>query len=489
VRIALNASPPMRRGLIGLLLLCGIVLAVPNSASAFTSQPLWNCRASALYASVAGANRVEPIVANGNPSTAGNKSPDRAQCANEEAGTGNLPTPLSIPTTFVSAETATATTTIEPELGSAIDQKVTSTAKVEGLSLPLGGSTVILGLQGVTSTATGVCSAGKPVFTGTGNTDVTIGGQRIPLNGVLSGLEQILKPLNLIADVKFNEIIRDDNSITVRAAHIKILPVGGGAPLVDLIVAESRVVASADTCNPDKQIPGVPGKLCPTGSKYDATSGFCVIPAVVGGSGQIVVGRPFEGPSGGTVMGVGEAIKKYGNLLCLRGSGPKYAVVGTNKNDHITGTNGPDRILGLGGQDSLDGGRGNDCVEGNNGNDTVNGGIGNDRVYGGGGSDTMTGDLGKDHMDGGAGNDKVNGGSGADTLIGGVGRDIINAGYGADKVTAGSGNDVVNVAVQGPHATINCGSGRDKIRLNQIEKKHIKSCELTYVLADNKILR
>lgn len=473
-----------------MLLLGGMIMAIPSSASAFTSQPVWNCRASALYASVAGANRVEPIVANGNPSTAGNKSPDRAQCASEEAGTGNLPTPLSIPTAFVTAQTATATTTITPELGSAIDQKVTSTAKVEGLSLPLGSSTVILGLQGVTSTATGSCGPdNKPVFTGTGTTNVTIGGQVVPLDGVLNALQQILKPLNMVADVKFNETIRDANSLTIRGAHIRILPINGGAPVVDLVVAESRVTASADTCNPDKQIPGLTGKLCPTGSKYDAASGFCVIPAVVGGSGVIVVGRPFEGPSGGTVIGLTEAIKKYGNLICFRGSGPKYAVVGTNKNDHITGTNGRDRIVGLGGQDSLDGGRGDDCVEGNNGNDTVNGGIGNDRVYGNAGNDTMTGDLGKDHMDGGAGNDKVNGGSGADTLIGGAGRDILNAGFGADRVTAGSGNDIVNVAVQGPHSTVNCGSGRDKIRLNQNEKRHISSCELQYVLADNKILR
>lgn len=489
MRIA--TSRQSRRGLLGFLLLCSAVLAAPGAASAFTADPLWNCRASAVYTSVGGNNRVEPVVANGNPSTANNKSADRAQCANEEAGADNLATPLGIGTNVASAQSASAKTVIDPELGSAIDQKVTSTSRVEKLALPLGGTNVVIGVGAANSVATGSCSGGNAVLDGTSSmADLTLGGQVVDLNGLLAGLQQVLAPLGVIADVKFNEKVREGDSLIVRAAHIKILRDAGSAPLVDLIVAESKVTGSSKTCDPNNQIPGLSGKICPTGSNYDAMSGFCVIPAVVGGSSIIVVGRPFQGPSGGTVIGLPEAIKKYGgNHPCLKGPGPKYAVVGTNKSDRITGTNGRDRILGLGGNDSLDGGRDVDCIEGNNGNDTVNGGIGSDKLYGGLGNDTMTGNLGNDYMTGGDGNDKVNGGSGADTMIGGNGRDILNAGYGADKVTAGSGNDIINIAVQGPRASVNCGSGRDKIRLNQNEKRRIKGCEIQYVLADNKIRR
>ncbi|MCW3041806.1 MAG: calcium-binding protein [Solirubrobacterales bacterium] len=478
-----------RRSLFGLLLLCTALLALPSGASAFTSKPVWNCRASALYLSLAGNNRVEPIVANGNSSTSGNTSPDRAQCASEEAGADNLATPVGIPDTFIAAKTASAKTVIAPELGSAIDQKVTSTSRVENLTLPLGGTSVVLGVAAANSTVTGTCVNGAAKLDGTSQmAGLTLGGTPIPLDGLLGALQQALAPLGALVDVKFNERVLENGTLTLRAAHIKVLR--GTTPLLDVIIAESRVTSDADTCNPDKQIPGFTGKICPSGSQYDAMSGFCIITAAASGTGKIiVVGLPYQGPSGGTVLGLSKAIAKYGRLFCLTGSGPAYAVVGTNKNDRITGTNNRDRILGLGGSDSLDGGRGNDCIEGNNGNDTVNGGIGDDHLLGGSGDDTMTGDLGKDVMDGSTGNDKVNGGSGADTLKGGVGRDIINAGFGADRVTAGSGNDVVNIAVQGPSAKVDCGTGRDKIRLNQRERNAITGCEIKYILADNKVVR
>ena len=62
---------------------------------AFTTPPVWQCRASATFASVAGKNRVEPIVANGNINTANGASPDRAQCVDSETGAGNTATQLA----------------------------------------------------------------------------------------------------------------------------------------------------------------------------------------------------------------------------------------------------------------------------------------------------------------------------------------------------------------------------------------------------------
>ena len=54
-----------RRLLVVLATLAGMLVVAP-AAQSFTTVPVWQCRASATFASVAGNNRVEPIVANGN---------------------------------------------------------------------------------------------------------------------------------------------------------------------------------------------------------------------------------------------------------------------------------------------------------------------------------------------------------------------------------------------------------------------------------------
>lgn len=71
----------MRRSL--LIAATGVLgaLALAPSAHALTKMPVWQCRGSAVYASIAGQNRLEPIAANGNINTADGSSPDRAQCA------------------------------------------------------------------------------------------------------------------------------------------------------------------------------------------------------------------------------------------------------------------------------------------------------------------------------------------------------------------------------------------------------------------------
>ena len=71
---------------------------------------MWKCRASPLYASVNGQNRVEPIVANGNINTANGGDPDHAQCADAETGAGNTATQLAIPQDLIGASTTQAKT-------------------------------------------------------------------------------------------------------------------------------------------------------------------------------------------------------------------------------------------------------------------------------------------------------------------------------------------------------------------------------------------
>jgi Ca2+-binding RTX toxin-like protein len=461
-----------RKALVVLATIVGGLCIAP-SADALTSMPVWKCRASPLYASVNGQNRVEPIVANGNINTANGGDPDHAQCANAETGAGNTATQLAIPTNAIGASTTQAKTTITPELGLAINQTVLSEAKAENLQVALGAVSSLLGVKAATSSVTASCKAGSltPVITGTSQVaDLTVLGAPVPLDGLLTALTNALAPLGELVSIKLNEQIPgSDGSLTVRALHVKVIQ-GNGTPVVDLVVAETKAGYNGPVCDPDKQNPTTPGQVCPTGSTLDIASNYCVIKeGGVIGSGQpdIIVGRPYQGPSGGTVVPLAIARKKYGTSPCLSGNGaPKFAIVGTNKADRITGTNVADRIIGLGGNDKLDGGRGNDCIEGRTGGDTMSGGLGNDKEYG---------STGKDHL---------NGGPGTDYLSGGSGNDTISASFGRDRVFGGAGIDFINIATAGPAASADCGSGRDKIRLNRNETKKIKHCETVYIFKD-----
>jgi Ca2+-binding RTX toxin-like protein len=87
----------------------------------------------------------------------------------------------------------------------------------------------------------------------------------------------------------------------------------------------------------------------------------------------------------------------------------------------------------------------------------------------------MYGSTGKDHL---------NGGPGTDYLSAGSGNDTINAAFGRDRAIGGSGIDFINIATAGPAASADCGSGRDKVRINRNESKKIRGCETVYVFRD-----
>jgi len=210
--------------------------------------------------------------------------------------------------------------------------------------------------------------------------------------------------------------------------------------------------------------------LCTPGSELDVARRVCVIRATpANGSREIVIGAPFEGPQSGRVVTLVEARRilalpvgsgEASADACLRGRGPRYAVLGTKGNDRITGTNRGDRVFGRGGKDSVDGGRGNDCLDGGAAGDVLSGGLGSDRQFGR------------------AGNDHVNGGSNTDRLHGGAGNDSINTGYGRDTVRGGRGRDKINAATAGPASRlISCGGGFDKLRANRNERRVLRGCE------------
>ncbi|HEV2058528.1 MAG TPA: calcium-binding protein [Solirubrobacteraceae bacterium] len=460
----------MTRNLLIALVTAAGVLVVAPAASAFTTLPVWQCRGSAAFASVAGNNRVEPIVANGNINTANGASPDRAQCVDSETGLGNTPTQLGISPEFLGAVTGKASTAINPDLGRAIDQTIAAEGRVEDLTLLLGAGGPTLGVGAANSVAFGRCVAGNlaPQFAGDSRVaDITLGGTPIALDRLADELTKVLNPiLGAVVEVRVDERIQTPDSLTINALHIIV--VRGETPLLDLVVGQAKVGANGPVCDPARQNDGSGlGQVCPPGSTLVVERNLCVIPAGTGGSslGEIVIGPPFQGPSGGMVIPLDVARKRFGRSPCVAGGGrPLFVIVGTNGADRITGTNVADRILGLRGKDRIDGGRGNDCLEGNRDRDVLSGALGRDRVFGG------------------AGNDALRGGADADRLSAGSGNDTINGGYGADRVLGGSGNDAINVATAGPPARINCGTGFDKLRINRNEVPRNRNCERIYVL-------
>jgi len=433
------------------LAVAGTLLVVPSS-QALTANPVWKCRASASYVSLSGNPRVEPLAANGNLTG----EPDNLQCADAEVGAGTLLTPLGIPLATLGLQTASARTKVTPELGQAINQTVNAAARIEGLNLG-----TLLTLNAASSSATGSCSGTTPVLSGTSN---VLGLNQTNLDPVVQAIANLLSVAPNLISLKINEQVRTPDSLTVRAAHLKVLS-GNGPPLIDLVIAESKVGFSGAVCDPSAQ---PPIGACPAGSTYDIDNNVCIIPGSSGSVfGIIIIGRPFQGPSGGTVVPIDIARKKFGNGPCLRGNrSPRFAIIGTSKNDRITGTNKADRVLARSGNDSVSGGRGNDCLEGNNGRDKLSGSIGTDRIFG---------QKGRDALNGASGNDRLSGGSG---------RDSINAGYGADRVFGGSGRDSINVATAGRRARVSCGSGRDKVRVNFVERRRTRGCEVIYVFSD-----
>jgi hypothetical protein len=430
-------------------------------AQAQTDAPSsFNCRGSALHLSLGGNDRLEPVVANGNPNTGGGASADFSRCGDADVGAGSTATQAGIPATVLSARTLNARTAIDPDGGQSVDQTASASAVVEDLRLPLSSGTVVVGAAAAISEARALCAAGVPQLAGSSQlTGLTLGGQSASLDQVVSAITTALEPLGPIVEVTVNEQVRDATSLTVRALHVRVLREAGGSPVADLVVAESKVVAPAGVCirrSVDGSSTGNSEvRPCPPGSTLRTQDGLCVIVVGSGSPGSassIVVGRPFQSPSGGRVLSLAEARRdpRFRNSPCVKAKGsPRFVVVGTNRSDRITGTNARDRILGLGGSDSVSGGRGDDC------------------------------------LDGGSGRDALNGGSSADRLSGGSGNDSINAAYGADRVFGGTGADAINVATAGRKARVSCGDGRDKVRFNNEERRGIsRNCEVQYRFAD-----
>ena len=149
------------------------------------------------------------------------------------------------------------------------------------------------------------------------------------------------------------------------------------------------------------------------------------------------------------------------------------ARAGTDRNDNLLGSWGPDRIVGLAGDDII---WANRKPEGQSrGTDHVDAGAGNDTVYGASRGGTT-------HIDGGDGDDYLQGGGAVATNVisGGAGADTIRlTGGGSNRVDAGDGDDIV-FAYSKDAAQIDCGPGRDFVKIGYNSRIRTTNCELVY---------
>ncbi|HEY5244921.1 MAG TPA: calcium-binding protein, partial [Acidimicrobiales bacterium] len=216
-------------------------------------------------------------------------------------------------------------------------------------------------------------------------------------------------------------------------------------------------------------------RACPNGSVLVASAQMCEI-VLADGSQNIVVSKPFAGPTGGTVVPLAAARKKV-KSACLSGKGPRFVVMGTNKANTIRAAKTAERILAMGGNDKVIVKSGASCVDGGAGRDTVSGGTGKVRLFGGIGNDKLTAKNGSSYVSGGNGADRITVGNGRDRVFGGAGKDTITVGKGKDHLFGGAGNDRLRAA--GRTEWVNGGSGKDVAYVTAKEMKyaHRHGCE------------
>jgi Ca2+-binding RTX toxin-like protein len=427
-----------------------------SAASAATGASTFGCRASvnAVRPSL-GLPAVEPYVAN-RPET---------PCVTDSTGAGQGTTG---PTAEGSVATAgpgaayTYSSSSAPQTTGGVAPGVTALASVDGGTIDSGTNSVVLPGP-AQAQATYRCANGQTVPSASSNVSaVTINGKTTTPSS--PGAQQTTQ-LGGGSYVTINQQVQTANTLTERLVFVHM------AGVADYVLGEAQVTtdgagACAGTTGGGGGNPPTLG-ACPPGSTLIAGTQLCEI--IAPGGNLIVVSRPFDGPTGGRVVALSVARKKY-KSGCLYGPGPKYAVVGTNKANRINGTPRADRIIGLGGNDRIATRGGNDCIDGDAGNDHVYGGKGKDRIYGGPGNDrlsvqngssTIWGGPGKDRIVTGNGNDHVYGGPGNDSISVGRGQDRVNGGAGNDRVTAGNGNDWVwgNAGSD----SIRVGNGKDHL--------------------------
>jgi Ca2+-binding RTX toxin-like protein len=439
---------------------CAGTMAI--AAPAVAANPL-GCRASGGSAQAAfpGAPKVEPLVAN-NPTT---------PCLTNSATTFNGLNvgPAGGPNLFIGTSGAF---TGSNALGYQPAAEALASAANASMTTQYGQMAV----QAVQSQADYQCNDGILRFASSSKVlGVQLGGKDIvPLNGgTLPFTYHILDPQgnDTGSYIQLNQTdVSTPGALIQRAVLVHLNGFG------DFVLGESEVTGTAANCpvgygdpfgnaNTSTLAPIGP---CPTGSAYNPLTLRCEIPAS-GSVAAISVSKPFQGPTGGTVMSLAAARALYPSNPCVKGQGPNFVIVGTNKADRINGTRNADRIIGLEGDDRLAGQGGADCISDGNGKDRIFAGNGNARITVGNGNDRVSSQNGHSTITAGNGKDRIVAGNGNVTVKTGKGAASISVGNGNDKITVGNGKSVVKTG--NGNNTIKVGTGADRIRVGNGKSK------------------
>jgi hypothetical protein len=413
--------------------------AAATTTSTVPSVTPFSCRASSARVTLLNSITVEPLVAN---------APD-TPCKSDQHGVSSVNVPTTGSPGVNAGPAAVLTDSVfAPVEGAA--RGAAADSDVQGVVIPVPGNTISI-VGPVTSSAYYACSNGN-LTSGSGSTlDVlSVGGQAIALPSPGAPLTIQLGGGSYIA---INEKTTTATSITERVLHVHL------AGIADIVVGEASVdYSGSDPCAGSN---GPPPNLnaCPPGSTLDPVRLLCVI--ILPGGQVIVVGPPFTGPSGGTVLAVSVARKKY-KSPCLNGPGPKYALIATKPHGRVTGTLKADRIIAFGAFERIAGLGGNDCIDGRGFHQTIWDGNGRSpRIYGGTGPTRIGVGNGNGHIYGRNGADWITAGNGNDTIYGGTRSSRIDVGVGHSHVFGGPRDNRIFAA--GTNALVSCGSGKHNV--------------------------
>jgi Ca2+-binding RTX toxin-like protein len=499
VRTRHRLSRPLQAVLLVLISLGATLVAAGGARAA--EAPSFQCRASALAASVANQPYVEPLVANGLRGSVPGPVFDKAACSNDEQGAGDLTSSVGLQS-LIGTSAVQVRTTLTPETGSSKAQTATASTTIADLDLRLlGTNPSFLRIGAVRATASARCVNGRAEFTGSSEiTNIQLLGQTVSLDGLVNGLADALSaagPDPVIKIYPLNQVTKTGDSVVVTPLRIQVLSGGNtSGGVLDLTVGETKVAQRGDACNPPAVNPDDPSTggdgICPVGSiPVGENPRVCQIPAT-DRYGLVTIGVPnsTDTPRGGRVLPLTEARRLAAagllpNSQCLSGPGLDYVVLGDANKNRIYGTKNRDRIMGLGKTDALSGLDAADCLDGGTGNDRLYGGTANDRLYGGTGKDHAYGENGNDRLYGGAsrdylygdkGNDRIAGESGSDLLVGGQENDTLTGSTGNDQLYGQDGRDRLDgggsLVVNGKPS----GSGRTTIDLRAATKPSVVKC-------------
>jgi hypothetical protein len=427
------------RRITALLGACLFMLVFVGSASAASGTP-FGCRASTLRVTLLGSITTEPTIAN----------PTTTPCKTDTAGASTV----SVATTGSAAVVAgpVGAFTYSVFSPSSTAPGATAVAAVQGVTIPTGSGGFISVVGPIQATASYSCVNGALQASASSTLDL------IDVNGanmtVPAGQPDTIQ-LGGGSYIAVNEEIKTANSITERALDINL------QGLAHIVVAEASVTQSvSNPCAGTGNQPPPVLELCPPGSTLNIAAQLCeiIVTNPNGTTTTIVVSRPFQGPSGGTVYPTSEVAAKYPGYPCTTGPGPLFALVATKQGGRVYGTPKSDRILALGAYERVAGLGGNDCINGNGGHQTIYDGNGKDRVYGGPDATRIGVGNGNDYVNGRSGSDYITAGNGNDTVIGGKKNSRIAVGLGKDHVYGGPGSNKVFAAANA--AKVSCGSGR-----------------------------